>query len=101
MRDPAEQAPDDAELERLHTELVAEFARVAVDWAAVEVVARDWWRAPPTGVRQFTMLLEYEAALRVLKALPDGAGAEGFLASMEEQAHERRRGWNNNADRDG
>lgn len=100
MADRAEDAPADAELERLHTELVAEFARVAVDWAAVEAAARDRWRGPPAGVGQFTMVLEYEPALRVLKALPDGAGSEAFLARMEEEARERRRGWKNNADRD-
>ena len=92
--------PGDAELGRLHEELEREFARVGVNWDAVEAAARGERPTPPAGVRQFTMLLEYGPALQVLRTLPDGSGTDAFLSALQAQKEERRRVWRTVNDRD-
>ncbi len=81
-------------------ELGSELARVGITDDALMAAARAGaTHTPPESasraVRSFTLLFEFEPALRALRALEDGAGIEAFLAQLYREAPKSRllQGW--------
>ena len=70
--------------EREHSELMIEFRRVGITWAAFgELCRRNAPNEPVEPDGSFNMSLDYGATTKFLRTLPDNLGQEGFLAAWE------------------
>jgi hypothetical protein len=78
----------EAEIARVAADAVREAERVGVDWSVAQermrALSRQEVRPSADGAAaEVTIELDLTLLLRTLRALPDGAGTERFLAAYE------------------